>query len=137
MCLKLTKDLNHLSLSTLYGILLNHEQSCQLKKNLVKDSKDSKSTPVALVSLEIIPSQCLSTLTITELDSDSKDPSDADLSEFDESLALLTNSFRRFARKSNFKRNKPFAISDKPKSTYVDKTTATCYNCERVGYFAS
>ncbi|KAI3685807.1 hypothetical protein L6452_35065 [Arctium lappa] len=50
ICLKLTKDLNSLSLSTLYGILLNYEQSNLLKKNLVKDSKDSKSAHAALVS---------------------------------------------------------------------------------------
>ncbi|KAI3665329.1 hypothetical protein L6452_43953 [Arctium lappa] len=136
ICLKLTKDLHTLSLSTLYGILLNYEQSNLLKKNLVKDSKDSKSTPVALVSSEIIPSQ-RSTLTITELDSESEDLSDPDLSEFDESLALLTNYFKRFARKSNFRRSKPLSLTEKPKSTPVDKATATCYNCEKIGHFAS
>ncbi|KAI3729555.1 hypothetical protein L6452_18216 [Arctium lappa] len=57
------------------------------------------------VSSEIIPSQ-RSTLTITELDSESEDLSDPDLSEFDESLTLLTNSFKRFARKSNFRKSK-------------------------------
>ncbi|KAI3678411.1 hypothetical protein L6452_37702 [Arctium lappa] len=136
ICFKLTKDLNSLSLSTLYGILLNYEQSNLLKKNLVKDSKDSKSTPVALVSSEIIPSQ-RSTLTITELDSESEDLSDPDLSEFDESLALLTNSFKRFARKSNFRKSKPLSLTEKPKSTPVDKATATCYNCEKIGHFSS
>ncbi|KAI3664801.1 hypothetical protein L6452_43409 [Arctium lappa] len=105
ICLKLTKDLHTLSLSTLYGILLNYEQSNLLKKNL--------------------------------LDSESEDLSDPDLSEFDESLALLTNSFKRFARKSNFRRSKPLSISEKPKSTPVDKATATCYNCEKIGHFAS
>ncbi|KAI3668177.1 hypothetical protein L6452_43254 [Arctium lappa] len=114
----------------------NSEQSNLLKKNLVKDSKDSKSTPVALVSSEIIPSQ-RSTLTITELDSESEDLSDPDLSEFDESLALLTNSFKRFARKSNFRRSKPLSLTEKPKSTPVDKANATCYNCEKIGHFAS
>ncbi|KAI3681330.1 hypothetical protein L6452_36121 [Arctium lappa] len=114
----------------------NSEQSNLLKKNLVKDSKDSKSTPVALVSSEIIPSQ-RSTLTITELDSESEDLSDPDLSEFDESLALLTNSFKRFARKSNFRRSKPLSLTEKSKSTPVDKATATCYNCEKIGHFAS
>ncbi|KAI3757372.1 hypothetical protein L6452_04909 [Arctium lappa] len=113
ICLKLTKDLNSLSLSTLYGILLNYEQSNLLKKNLIKDSK---STPVALVSSEIIPSQ-RSTLTITELDSETEDLSDTYISEFEESLALLTKSFKRFARKSNFRRNKPLSLTDKPKST--------------------
>ncbi|KAI3697893.1 hypothetical protein L6452_30995 [Arctium lappa] len=136
ICLKLTKDLNSLSLSTLYGILLNYEQSNLLKKNLVKDSKDSKSTPVALVSLEIIPSQ-RSTLTITELDFESEDQSDPNLSKFDESLALLTNSFKRFSRKSNFRRNKPLCLIDKPKSTPIEKAIATCYNCEKIGHFAS
>ncbi|KAI3718217.1 hypothetical protein L6452_19079 [Arctium lappa] len=136
ICLKRTKDLNSLSLSTLYGILLNYDQSNLLKKNLVKDSKDSKSTPVALVSSEIIPSQ-RSTLTITELDSESEDLSDPDLSEFDESLALLTNSFKRFARKSNFRRSKPLSLTEKPKSTLVDKATDTCYNCEKIGHFAT
>ena len=47
MCLKLSKDLKTLSLSELYRIMLNHEQSLQLKKNLIRDVKDSKSTPVA------------------------------------------------------------------------------------------
>ncbi|KAI3668197.1 hypothetical protein L6452_43274 [Arctium lappa] len=136
ICLKLTKDLNSLFLSTLYGILLNYEQSNLLKKNLVKDSKESKSTPVTLVFSEIIPSQ-RSTLTIPELDSESEDLSDPDLSEFDESLALLTNSFKRFARKSNFRRSKPLSLTKKPKSTPVDKATATCYNCEKIGHFAS
>ncbi|KAI3664987.1 hypothetical protein L6452_43602 [Arctium lappa] len=65
----------------------------------------------------MIPSQRSSTLTITELDSDSEDPLDTDLSEFDELLTLLTNCFRRFSRKSNFRRKKPLTISDKPKST--------------------
>ncbi|KAI3693088.1 hypothetical protein L6452_32916 [Arctium lappa] len=136
ICLKLTKDLNSLSLSTLYGILLNYKQSNLLKKNLIKYSKDSKSTPVALVSSKIIPSQ-RSTLTITELDSDSEDLSDTNISEFDESLALLTNSFKRFARKSNFRRNKPLSLTDKPKSTHVDKATAICFNGEKIGHFAS
>ncbi|KAI3714718.1 hypothetical protein L6452_21677 [Arctium lappa] len=77
-----------------FGSALIPIQSNLLKKNLVKDSKDSKSTPIVLVSSEIIPSQ-QSTLTITELDSDSEELSDTGLSEFDESLALLTNSFKR------------------------------------------
>ncbi|KAI3715356.1 hypothetical protein L6452_22336 [Arctium lappa] len=98
--------------------------------------KEIRHTPIALVSSEIIPSQ-RSTITITELDSESEDLSDPDLSEFDESLALLTNSFKRFARKSNFRRSKPLSLTEKPKSTPVDKATATCYNCEKIGHFAS
>ncbi|KAI3692485.1 hypothetical protein L6452_32301 [Arctium lappa] len=74
---------------------------------------------------------------INLLDSESDDLSDPDLSEFDESLALLTNSFKIFARKSNFRRNKPLSLTEKPKSTPVDKATATCYKCEKIGHFAS
>ena len=42
MCLKLSKDIKTLSLSELYGIMLNHEQSLQLKKNLIRGVKDPK-----------------------------------------------------------------------------------------------
>ena len=106
--------------------MLNHEQSLQLKKNFIRDVKESKSTPVALVS-ESFPSATTSSVVITELDNpNSEDFSDAD---FDESLALLTNTFKRFARKSNFQKKKPLAITDKPISTPVDKASAICYNC--------
>ena len=72
--------------------MLNHEQSLQLKKNLIRDVKDSKSTPVALIS-ECFPSATTSSVVITAIDDlNSKDLLDAD---FDESLALLTNTFRR------------------------------------------
>jgi hypothetical protein len=114
--------------------MLNHEQSLQLKKNLIRDVKDSKSTHVALVS-ESFPSTTTSFVVITELDDpNSEDLSDAD---FDESLALLTNTFRRFARKSNFQKKKPLAITDKPRSTPVDKASAICYNCQGKGHFAN
>ena len=74
MCLKLSKDIKTLSLSELYGIMLNHEQSLQLKKNLIRDVKDSKSTTVALIS-ESPPSATTSSIIITELD----DPNSEDL----------------------------------------------------------
>ena len=88
-----------LYLSELYGIMLNHEQSLQLKKNLIRDVKDSKSTHVTLIS-EPFPWATTSSVVINELD----DPNSEDLSDpdFDESFALLTNTFRRFSRKSNF-----------------------------------
>ena len=60
-------------------------------------------------------------------DPNSEDLSDAD---FDESLALLTNTFRRLARKSNFQKKKPLAI------TSVEKATTICYNCQGKGHFA-
>ena len=77
--------------------MLNHEQTKQLKKNLVRDTKDTKSTSVALVS-KSIPSATKSSVTITELDtSDSECLSKDDSADFVESFALLTNTFRRFA----------------------------------------
>ena len=81
--------------------MLNHEQSLQLKKNLIRDVKDSKNTPVALIS-ESFPSATTFSVVISKLD----DPNSEDLSDtdFDESLSLLTNTFRRFARKSNFQK---------------------------------
>ena len=101
-------------MSELYGIILNHEQSLQLKKNLIRDVKNSKSTPVDLIS-ESSTSAITSSVIITELD----DPKSEDLSDadFDESHALLTNTFKRFARKSNFQKKSPLAITNKPKST--------------------
>ena len=49
MCLKMSNDMSILSLYTLYRILLNHEQSRQLKRNLVKESREMKSSPLALI----------------------------------------------------------------------------------------
>ena len=57
--------------------------------------------------------------------------------DLDESLAFLTNTFRRFARKRNFKKKSPLAITDKPKSTPVDKASAICYNCQGKSHFSS
>ena len=105
MCLKLSNDIKTLFMSELYGIMLNHEQCLQLKKNLIRDVKDSKRATTSYV-------------VITELnDSNSEDLLDAD---FDESLALLTNSFRRFAHKRNFQKKKPLVITNKPSLTPVD-----------------
>ena len=47
--------------------MLNHEQTIKLKKNLIRDTKDSKSTYIALVS-KSIPSATPSSVTITKLD---------------------------------------------------------------------
>ncbi|KAJ9544126.1 hypothetical protein OSB04_023833 [Centaurea solstitialis] len=108
----------------------------KLKKNLLRDTKDFKSTSLALVT-ESVPSVPTSSVTITELDpSDSAVMSDSD-SEFNDSLALLTNSFKRFARKSNFQKRKPLYITNKPKSTPVDKATFICFKCKRKGHFAT
>ncbi|KAJ9564659.1 hypothetical protein OSB04_000625 [Centaurea solstitialis] len=135
-CLTMSKDIKTLTLSELYGILLNREQQKKLKKNLIRDSKESKSTSVALVSDSVPPvATTSSSVTITEIES-----SDSEMSEdpdFNESLALLTKSFKRFAKKGSFHKKKPLSITDKPKSDPVDKATAICYNCQGKGHFAN
>ncbi|KAJ9567082.1 hypothetical protein OSB04_003048 [Centaurea solstitialis] len=134
-CLTMSKDIKTLTLSELYGILLNREQQKKLKKNLIRDSKDTKSNSVALVSDSVPTVATPSSVTITELES-----SDSDMSEdpeFNESLALLTRSFKKFAKKGNFHKKKHLTITDKPKSEPVDKATAICYNCQGKGHFAN
>ncbi|KAJ9536517.1 hypothetical protein OSB04_un000311 [Centaurea solstitialis] len=135
-CLTMSKDIKTLTLSELYGILLNHEQQKKLKKNLIRDTKDSKSTSVALVSDSVPTVATPSSVTITELESSDSEMSDSD-SDFNESLALLTRSFKKFAKKGNFQRKKPLTLTDKPKTESVDKATATCYNCQGKGHFAN
>ncbi|KAJ9544522.1 hypothetical protein OSB04_024229 [Centaurea solstitialis] len=134
-CLTMSKDIKTLTLSELYGILLNREQQKKLKKNLIRDTKDTKSNSVALVSDSVPTVATPSSVTITELES-----SDSDMSEdpeFNESLALLTRSFKKFAKKGNFHKKKHLSITDKPKSDPVDKATAICYNCQGKGHFAN
>ncbi|KAJ9536231.1 hypothetical protein OSB04_un000597 [Centaurea solstitialis] len=134
-CLTMSKDIKTLTLSELYGILLNREQQKKLKKNLIRDSKDTKSNSVALVSDSVPTVATPSSVTITELEY-----SDSDMSEdpeFNESLALLTRSFKKFAKKGNFHKKKHLTITDKPKSDPIDKATAICYNCQGKGHFAN
>ncbi|KAJ9556363.1 hypothetical protein OSB04_010977 [Centaurea solstitialis] len=131
-CLTMSKDIKTLTLSELYGILLNREQQKKLKKNLIRDSKDTKSNSVALVSDSVPTVATPSSVTITELES-----SDSDMSEDPEFNDLLTRSFKKFAKKGNFHKKKHLAITDKPKSDPVDKATAICYNCQGKGHFAN
>ncbi|KAJ9542546.1 hypothetical protein OSB04_029052 [Centaurea solstitialis] len=111
-CLTMSKDIKTLTLSELYGILLNREQQKKLKKNLIRDSKDTKSNSVALVSDSVPTVATSSSVTITELES-----SDSDMSEdpeFNESLALLTRSFKKY-RKSQFAPSSAKSSSKNPK----------------------
>ncbi|KAJ9567467.1 LOW QUALITY PROTEIN: hypothetical protein OSB04_003433 [Centaurea solstitialis] len=134
-CLTMSKDIKTLTLSELYGILLNREQQKKLKKNLIRDTKDTKSNSVALVSDSVPTVATPSSVTITELESSDSDMSED--SQFNESLALLTKSFKKFAKKGNFHKKKHLGITDKPKSDPVDKATAICYNCQGKGHFAN
>ncbi|KAJ9547221.1 hypothetical protein OSB04_019764 [Centaurea solstitialis] len=72
-CLTMSKDIKTLTLSELYGIFLNREQQKKLKKNLIRDTKDSKSTSVALVSDSVPTVATPSSVTITELESSDSD----------------------------------------------------------------
>ncbi|KAJ9538437.1 LOW QUALITY PROTEIN: hypothetical protein OSB04_031170 [Centaurea solstitialis] len=93
-CLTMSKDIKTLTVSDLYGILLNREQQKKLKKNLIRDTKDSKSTSLALVTDSVPPVSAPSSLvTITELESSDSDISESD-SDFNESLAFLTRTFK-------------------------------------------
>ncbi|KAJ9545020.1 hypothetical protein OSB04_024727 [Centaurea solstitialis] len=130
-----SEDIKTLTLSELYGILLNREQQKKLKKNLIRDSKDTKSNSVALVSDSVPTVAIPSSVTITELESSNSDMSEDP--EFNESLALLTRSFKKFAKKGNFHKKKHLTITDKPKSDPIDKATAICYNCQGKGHFAN
>jgi len=87
---------------------------------------------------ESIPSATPSSVTITELDPfDSEGLSDPYFTDFDESPALLSNTFMRLSRKSNFRKSRPLSISNKPKSTLVDKASAMSNNYQGKGHFAS
>ncbi|KAJ9541731.1 hypothetical protein OSB04_028237 [Centaurea solstitialis] len=88
-CLTMSKDIKTLTLSELYDIHLNREQQKKLKKNLIRDTKDTKSTSLALVSNSVPPiSAPSSSVTITELESSDSDISASD-TDFNESLILL------------------------------------------------
>ncbi|KAJ9566817.1 LOW QUALITY PROTEIN: hypothetical protein OSB04_002783 [Centaurea solstitialis] len=115
-CLTMLKDIKTLTLSELYGILLNREQQKKLKKNLIRDIKDTKSNSVALVSDSVPTVATPSSVTITELES-----SDSDI------LPKRETSIKK----------KPLSITDKPKSEPVDKATAILYNCQGKGHFAN
>ncbi|KAJ9565707.1 hypothetical protein OSB04_001673 [Centaurea solstitialis] len=112
-CLTMSKDIKTLTLSELYGILLNREQQKKLKKNLIRDTKDPKSTSVALVSDSVPTVATPSSVTITELESSDSDMTDSD-PDFNESLALLTRSFKKY-KKNQFAPSSTKSSSKNPK----------------------
>ncbi|KAJ9548792.1 hypothetical protein OSB04_021335 [Centaurea solstitialis] len=76
------------------------DESRQLKKNFLRDAKDSKSAPVALLN-EFVPSENHFILTITELDSTKSDDLDDDLVLMNitsESLALISTEMANLNR---------------------------------------
>ncbi|KAJ9539049.1 hypothetical protein OSB04_031782 [Centaurea solstitialis] len=108
------KDIKTLTLSELYGILLNREQQKKLKKNLIRDTKESKSTSLALVSDSVPPASApSSSVTITELESSNSDISESD-PDFNEPLAFLTRTFKRY-KKNQFAPPTTISSSKTPK----------------------
>ncbi|KAJ9561689.1 hypothetical protein OSB04_006849 [Centaurea solstitialis] len=137
MCLKMSKDIKTITLSELYGMMLNHEQHKTLKSNLIRDTKDVKSTSLALISDSPQPSNPVSTVTITEIeDSDSNHVSDTE-TELNESLALLSKHFKKFGRKGNFRKSKPLSLTNKAETPSGDKASATCFKCQGKGHYAT
>ncbi|KAJ9546718.1 hypothetical protein OSB04_019261 [Centaurea solstitialis] len=113
MCLKISKDIKTITLSELYGMMLNHEQTKSLKTNLIRDTKDdAKGTSLALTTQ---PSQThVSTVTITKIDDSDSDLVLDNEADFNESLALLTKHFKKFGRKGNFRKPKQLSLTNKP-----------------------
>ncbi|KAJ9558484.1 hypothetical protein OSB04_013098 [Centaurea solstitialis] len=139
MCLKLSKDIKTITLSELYGMMLNHEQTKSLKTNLIRDTKDAaKGTSLALISDAPQPSQTpVSTVTITEInDSDSDLVSDNEI-DFNESLALLSKHLKKFGRKGNFRKSKQPSLTNKPDTPSGDKAASTYFKCQGKGHFAT
>src|SRR5581483_5493372 len=115
MCLKMSKDIKTISLSELYGVMLNHEHHKTLKSDLLRDTKDVKSTSLALLSNSSQPSNPVSIVTITKIeDSDSDHVSDTE-TELNESLALI----------------------NKAETPSGDKASATCFRCQGKGHYAT
>src|SRR5581483_11235259 len=137
MCLKMSKDIKTITLSELYGMMLNHEQHKTLKSNLIRDTKDVKSTSLALISDSPQPSNHISTVTITETeDSDSDHVFDSE-TELNESLSLLSKHFKKFGRKGNFRKSKPLSLTNKAETPSGDKASATCFKCQGKGHYAT
>ncbi|KAJ9556735.1 hypothetical protein OSB04_011349 [Centaurea solstitialis] len=137
--LKMSKDIKTITLSELYDMMLNHEQTKSLKTNLIRDTKDdAKGTSLALFSDTSQPSQTpVSTVTITEIDDSDSDPISDNEADFNESLALLTKHFKKFGRKGNFRKPKQLSLTNKPDTPSSDKATSTYFQCQGKGYFAT
>ncbi|KAJ9541715.1 hypothetical protein OSB04_028221 [Centaurea solstitialis] len=139
MCLKMSKDIKTITLSELYGMMLNHEQTKSLKTNLIRDTKDAtKGTSLALISDASQPSQTpVSTVTITEIDDSDSDLVSDNEADFNESLALLSKHFKKFGRKGNFRKPKKLSLTNKPDTLSGDKATFTRFKCQGKGHFAT
>ncbi|KAJ9544333.1 hypothetical protein OSB04_024040 [Centaurea solstitialis] len=137
MCLKMSNDIKTITLSELCGMMLNHEQHKTLKSNLIRDTKDVKSTSLALIFDSPQPSNPVSIVTIIEIeDSDSEHVSDTE-TELNESLALLSKHFKKFGRKGNFRKSKLLSLTNKAETPSGDKASATFFKCQGKGSYAT
>ncbi|KAJ9566213.1 hypothetical protein OSB04_002179 [Centaurea solstitialis] len=134
-----SQDIKTITLSELYGMMLNHEQTKSLKTNLIRDTKDAaKGTSLALISDAPQPSQTpVSIVTITEIDDSDSDLVSDNETDFNESLALLSKHFKKFGRKGNFRKSKQLSLTNKPDTPSGDKAASTCFKCQGKGHFAT
>ncbi|KAJ9548152.1 hypothetical protein OSB04_020695 [Centaurea solstitialis] len=120
-----------------YDVSYSNSQHKTLKSNLIRDTKEFKSTYLALISESPKPSNPVSIVTITEIeDSDSDHVSDTE-TELNESLALLSKHFKKFGRKGNFRKSKPLSLTNKAETPSGDKASATCFKCQGKGHYAT
>lgn len=151
-CIKTSMNLKKLKLTTLYGTLLNHEQSKAQKKIAMKEYQASSST--AFVSNHI-ESACDSE---SESDAErnvysgpeeSSEDDVADMKSVMDDVALMASKFKRM----NFRKPASSSASsvrssrshtsrfthkrDSDKKKPMDKSEADCYNCGKKGHFAA
>ncbi|KAJ9545067.1 hypothetical protein OSB04_024774 [Centaurea solstitialis] len=120
-----------------YDVSFSNSQHKTLKSNLIRDTKDVKSTSLALISDSPQPSNPVSIVTITEIeDSDSDHVSDTE-TELNESLAVLFKHFKKFGRKGNFRKSKSLSLTNKAATPSGDKASATCFKCQGKGHYAT
>ncbi|KAI3702841.1 hypothetical protein L6452_28594 [Arctium lappa] len=148
-CIKTSRDLESLPLTSLYGMFLNHEQTQLQRKTIYKEIR---APSMALISDGSKKSVCISRITYPSDDSDREShenlnhSSEAYLSEADDegenpSVNLLTEemgmlaNFSKFQKNSSnkFQRNINFSSS----RNSLNKSKEDCYACGKKGHFAS
>ncbi|KAI3715976.1 hypothetical protein L6452_22980 [Arctium lappa] len=148
-CIKTSRDLESLPLTSLYGMFLNHEQTQLQRKTIYKEIR---APSMALISDGSKKSVCIPRITYPSDDSDREShenlnhSSEAYLSEADDegenpSVNLLTEemgmlaNFSKFQKNSSnkFQRNRKFSSS----RNSLNKSKEDCYACGKKGHFAS
>ncbi|KAI3771679.1 hypothetical protein L6452_02846 [Arctium lappa] len=148
-CIKTSRDLESLPLTSLYGMFLNHEQTQLQRKTIYKEIR---APSMALISDGSKKSVYIPRITYPSDDSDREShenlnhSSEAYLSEADDegenpSVNLLTEemgmlaNFSKFRKNSSnkFQRNRNFSSS----RNSLNKSKEDCYACGKKDHFAS